>query len=311
MDTLRPLGFGELFDRAITLYVRNIFAFVGMALFGLLPMVLFSWYSDSRQLSTGARLLEGVFHISPSASLSAATGHALTGTDLFVWLPLIAADSIVYAAICIGVRAARRGEPFAAAECLKRALQLWRPIMRLAVASIALFTGLFVAAAIVAAIVTAIGAGVFVLLGGGNFSSGMRLMPLVIGAFVLVVSACWIVIWNFALFDVVLEGNRVRKSIGTAARRLFSRGLFWRLVAIWACSLIMSYLAETFFLIPGGYAQLIGVQWADVALTSVADAVVMPFGVIVMALAYYDVRVRREGLDILQRIEPEMLAEHA
>lgn len=311
MDTLRPLGFGELFDRAITLYVRNFWAFVGIALLDALPMTIFSWYFNSRELSPASRLLAGIFHIAPAASVPLVSAHPVMSADILILVPLVVVDSIVYAAICIGVRAARQGEPFAALGCLKRALQVWRPVMRLAVASVALAVGLFVGGALIAAVVTAIVAGLFVMLGGSDFASGLRAGPVVATALLLVLGACWVSMWNFALYDVVLEGSRVRKALGANARRLFSQRLFLRIVAILVCALIIGFVAQACFLIPAGLAQLTGALWANVTLTVVGDVVVLPFGVIVMVLAYYDVRVRREGLDILQRIKPDMTVEHA
>ena len=34
---LRPLGFGEIFDRAVTLYIRNFVAFAGIVLVMIVP----------------------------------------------------------------------------------------------------------------------------------------------------------------------------------------------------------------------------------------------------------------------------------
>lgn len=43
---LRPLGFGEIFDRAVTLYVRNFLAFVRIVVVAVLPLAVFQYIVD-------------------------------------------------------------------------------------------------------------------------------------------------------------------------------------------------------------------------------------------------------------------------
>ncbi|MBV8530064.1 MAG: hypothetical protein JO104_02005, partial [Candidatus Eremiobacteraeota bacterium] len=46
---LRPLGFGEIFDRAITLYVRNFWPFFAIVLVLIVPLAVVQYFLDSSQ----------------------------------------------------------------------------------------------------------------------------------------------------------------------------------------------------------------------------------------------------------------------
>ena len=43
---LRPLGFGEIFDRAVTLYIRNFVPFAAIVMVLVLPLAILQYYLD-------------------------------------------------------------------------------------------------------------------------------------------------------------------------------------------------------------------------------------------------------------------------
>src|SRR5690348_11714675 len=46
MMELRPLGFGEIFDRAVTLYIRNFIAFAAIVMVLVLPLAILQYFLD-------------------------------------------------------------------------------------------------------------------------------------------------------------------------------------------------------------------------------------------------------------------------
>ena len=43
---LRPLGFGEIFDRAITLYIRNFVPFAAIVMVLVVPLAILQYFLD-------------------------------------------------------------------------------------------------------------------------------------------------------------------------------------------------------------------------------------------------------------------------
>ena len=48
---LRPLGFGEIFDRAITLYIRNFLPFAGIVAVVVLPIAVLQYFIDTSSMT--------------------------------------------------------------------------------------------------------------------------------------------------------------------------------------------------------------------------------------------------------------------
>ncbi|HKU82092.1 MAG TPA: hypothetical protein VJP76_07970, partial [Candidatus Tumulicola sp.] len=59
---LRPLGFGEIFDRAVTLYVRNFPSFFAIVLVLIVPLGVVQYFIDSSQSTQIDAMLNAIRH---------------------------------------------------------------------------------------------------------------------------------------------------------------------------------------------------------------------------------------------------------
>jgi len=127
------------------------------------------------------------------------------------------------------------------------------------------------------------------------------------------------VLWSMAFPILVLEEGGVMRAL--ARSRQLVRGSWWRvfgiLLLIWLISLFISLVVGTIgglvsgALLIAGPGPAVGVARLVVQLVFnvAAQALTQPFDVAGLVLIYYDLRVRKEGLDLQQRAESLLAAD--
>jgi len=103
----------------------------------------------------------------------------------------------------------------------------------------------------------------------------------------------------FAPAALVVEGQRGTKAIGRSWR--LTKGYFWRTLGTLLLSSIISAIVAAILTIPGELVvQGLGPNaWPISALVSaLATVLTTPFGMLVVVLLYFDLRIRKEGFDI-------------
>jgi hypothetical protein len=311
---LRPLGFGEIFDRAITLFVRNFWPFLAIVLILIVPLAVVQYFLDSSQSAQIYEMLRVLQHPGspppPMGSLFGSPGEivALLVTALIFYTLWPFALN----AVAIGVARLYRGRPVEFAACYRAVLPRWAPILGTLAIQFAIFIAWYVAFLAIlftSMLVAAVFARAWLPLGiVGFFVAAVATV-----AALLILAPIFIAL-TFAMNAVVIEERGPVEAIASGFSRVFNRREFWRAVL---------FALAAFAVILGGSAVISAVTFAALLVHAVAVEVVLgsllraafaPFSIVLIAVYYFDVRIRREGFDLeaeLERITPAPAAAHA
>lgn len=288
---LRALSLGELLDRSFGLYRRHFLLFVGIMAVPSVVMLV---------ISVVMQLLQPPARDAPPAADSAmvigafAAGAALFALLLvFYWITYAVALGATTAAVADIYRG---GSPGVA--------DAWRAIRpragRLAWLLILLFVRVFG----VLAGFTALGAAV------GTAAAILIAPPAVVGGLLLILLGMLLCVWLVLRYGVsvapaVLEDATASQSIRRSVE--LTRGHLWRVLVLVVFAAIVSYAALGIFQLPFLMAAFMAgpetttgfwLNMAGVVAGSLAAAFTSPLAVVAMAVLYYDLRVRKEGLDL-------------
>lgn len=300
METLRPLGFGELFDRAITLYVRHFFTFAAIAALEVIPAAMMVYGGDLEK-PKGIAWIAHVFR-HEAMVIHPIPAFAATLQGIGIVLLLIVAP-FVHAAVGRGATLALRGATIDAPSLIAAAAR--RPSV---LAVFAIYLGC------IAVLYLAYHFVQFpVIYAAYRLAGWMTARAIMYGLFagVLAVIVLAVPIMLFAIFAIVIEDAGLFSAIGTSWARLMPAKTFWRAIVVWASAVIAALVARLITLVVGIVAVAFGPLWAGALIESAGAVIAVPLVVAIMAVFYMDVRVRREGLDILQRMSSNVAVEHA
>lgn len=296
---LRPLGLGEIFDRAVTLYVRNFAAFSVIALFLLVPLSIAQYFVLGDQQAVTESILRQMQHPRPGGA------PIFPFSPAFLWLIGIAVLVTPFAnvATAIGVAQLYGRERVDWRTCYAGALKRWLSIV-----------GVLVAQACVAA--GAIAVGVFAL----GISAGLSVVifqsgAAVTGVIAVIVTVALFLAWlalffmlylcSMFMFDAVaIEGASVGEAFGSGFARIFNRTQFWKalLVALSVFAVQLGVIIVASMLV--GLLELgLKSHVIDTIAQGIISLLSTTFLAILLAVYYYDVRVRREGLDLQSSVE--------
>lgn len=307
---LRPLGAGELLDRAVTLFVRDFVPIVIVLSAVLIPLVVFHAVAapNSGQIFTD---LGRVFSAAGNRTASQAAAQALSrdgasnGVAALLFIVDIVARLLMWSAIVSLVATAYAGSRISFGRAYRIGLQRWLPQMVVALT----FTVIGLLASIPLVIVSLLVAIVFGVLAGLNQFIAAVVVGVIGGLIVFAVIAV-VLSWVFMTYQlasvaVVTETANPIDAIGAALRRGFARGIRWRtvlgglvvfvvsqagawpLLAVAATLTVLTHINLLYFAITG-----VG----SVLLEGIVAAFVVVFAV--------DVRVRREGFDLVAAEPP-------
>ena len=295
---LRALSIGEIFDRAVTIFVRNFVVFTAMVFTLLAPYAVVQYFFIPADQNSFASILAQMQHPTTSqtqAQVSMAPG-ALAALIFFTMIFLLLVP-FVNNAVAVGVaelyngRAPQYGASFKAV--LRRSLPLFGTALLSGLIIGAVYMGVLMALVIVVVIGVAL---VKVLL------------PLAIVMFVLaaigvlaliVVLMMLLLVYAFATYATSLEGASVTEAIASAFRRVLNRHEFRKALlmalAYLALQLGVLMVSSTVTVLVSLLLKNYAVQ---LAVTAIFSAVLTAFLTILVAVYYYDVRTRSEGLDL-------------
>ena len=300
---LRPLGFGEIFDRAITLYVRNFWPFLAIVLVLIVPLAVFQYFLDSSQSAQIADALRILTHPNaPPPALSSMFGSPAEIVGIVVFLVVyLALWPFVFVAVAIGVARIYRGRRVEFAACYRSVLPRWGAILITQLIAIVVFVLWYAAFFILflgAVVVSTLLAQVSLPLGIVGFVAALVLVIVL-----LLVVALLLIALAFAMNAVVIEHARPTDAIVSGFGRVFAkrelpRALVFALAAfavIFGASVVVSMVA---------FAALLAHAIAlEVIISSLMRAAFAPFSIVLIAVYYFDVRIRREGYDLEAELE--------
>lgn len=304
---LRPLGFGEIFDRAITLYVRNFRPFFAIVLVLIVPLAVVQYVLDSSQSAQLDVLMRVLQHpgskIPPPASLFGSPSELIT--ILLVAVVFYMLWPFALDAVAVGVARLYGSRPVEFGACYRAVLPRWPAIL----GTLALQAGIFIAWYVaflailfISILIAAVFARAWLPLGIVGFAAAF-----VVDIVALLALAPLFIALTFAMNAVVIENRGPAAAIASGFARVFTRREFWR-------ALLFSLAAAAILF--GSSMIIVAIVWVallfhaiavEVILGSILRAAFAPFSIVLIAVYYFDVRIRREGFDLeaeLERITP-------
>jgi hypothetical protein len=299
---LRPLGVGEIFDRAVTLYVRNFAAFAIMAAFVAVPVAVGRYFLTRAQEGYWAQILETIQHPQPHAQVSVMQGigptYALIGGELLL-------AGFMYTAIAVAVaRLYGHGIPDWR-EAYKVTLQRTGAVLSAEVAQIAVF---------VCGIAGGIGA--LALMGAVSILLLRAFAPLGVLSIIITI-LCAIALFcvlllsmlciSFTLSAIGVEHLRFMQAAISAYERIFNVREIWKALVICLALIAIQIAAAIAGAITGSLTiGLLHAPALEAAIAGVISLISTGFTGVLIAVYYFDVRIRGEGLDMqaeLDRLE--------
>jgi len=289
---LRPLSLAELLDRSFGLYRRHFLLFAGILALPSLVMLV---------ISVGLQFLEAPPSVSPGAppDPSQMLGAVVWGFAVFAVLMILYwfTYAVALGASTAAVSEIYRGKTPTIAESYGA--------MRGKVGRLAwLLFQVFVRIVVVMLLVMAV---------AGFFLGLLSVFSPVLGALAFVVAfclgglgVCWVALrYAVAVPPAVLEDSTALESIARSVE--LTRGSLWRVVVLFVFAVVIGYAGlmltqGPFFVaaIAAGPETTTGfwLNLCGVITGSIASILTGPLAVVAMAVLYYDLRIRKEGLDL-------------
>ncbi len=312
---LRPMSVGEMLDRGFTVYLKNILVLTGALVVVIVPTMLLQYLGSRDMLGFDLSMMTAAMK-NPTApppqpdmsQLMNAYANSLPFLGLSLLLTLIAWP-FANAAVIAGVSRSYLGETITLGDCYRDAFRRWPHALLLAmlwiVTIVVAYFALIVAFVILAFVFAAMGAAI------GKF-------PVALGIFfavLIIPSFVWFILtlqqlymtWALSFAAVVIESADPIKAFGSGFARVFSKGAYWRSFALAAAFIGIVIVLE---LIASGigvalYAifkptpeSLVSGMPVFYGLLTIASLIFTPLMFSVVAMYYYDARIRREGFDL-------------
>ncbi len=302
--TLRPLGLGEVLDRAVTLCVTHFVPLASIFVVYAVPLAILQYASG--------RDTEHVMSVLASIAKTSGKGHAdptaianalASAPPVGVWTPLFVLAGLVIgplpmAALITACDAFYFGRPMSAREAYAIALRRWLPLLGTDLMYV-VAAMMLVAAITIGGVVLAFALSLLTL---ALHAVGVAI-AIVVGVLALVVVIAFFVVATLAIqissFTCVIENENSivsfargigRVFAGTGLRRSLPFGIAYAVIAIGIALVTIA-----------GQALVVGLVHNTVAATAYGTLVQVAtaaFLTAFVAIFYYDLRVREEGLDL-------------
>jgi Membrane domain of glycerophosphoryl diester phosphodiesterase len=300
---LRPLGLGELLDRAISIYRKNFITLVGIVAIVSVPLLLLQVVAALFALPADPFLLARL-GASRSPSTPILPLLIFYAASLLVLLLQAIAGIFQSGALVIAVSEAYHGGASSIKQAYGETLRRWASLL----------LGLVIVGAANLAVYVLLFVPIFaLLLAGPVFGSNspfvgaaaIGLSGLVCLGFIpailllILINVRWIFREQTILLEQLNAVNGLRRSWNLIS------GSFFRVLFIGVVLFIFVYVLAA---VPTGAAQfslmiflpgsLVLTTVLNSVITTLVELLVAPIQVAVLTLLYYDLRVRREGYDL-------------
>ncbi|MGH2788843.1 MAG: hypothetical protein ACRDJV_13225 [Actinomycetota bacterium] len=275
---LRPLRIGEILDVSIKLYLRNALTFMAIVAIALLPV-----------MAVGTLLLVGIAP-DPGGFVSQADMNAFVGASIAVTIIQFMGGWLATAACLKGVAEAYVGRPVRAGESVSFAFKRFHSVLWILILLFLIFVLLGFASALVAVIFSALG-----------------VLGIVIAVLAILGAALFVAVTFFASHAALLaEGYRGTKALSRSQRLV--QGRWWPTAAVLIVAYLLTFVVGIIFDVlfnelitidPGErLTSFTGVLVWNQLVAFIVSVLTQPLLAAVVAIAYFDLRVRKEGFDL-------------
>lgn len=292
---LRALTIGEIFDRAVTMYVRHFVVFTLIVLTLLVPLGILDYFMTNQSTSQLSQLLAQIQHPTAHPTPIYSPGQ-LTAIFSIVFVALILAP-FTNNAVAVGVAAIYAGRTPAYADGYGRVLRRWAPLLGTTVLCGLILLGTYFAiviGAVIVVFIAALMAAALQFLGVLFAIAGVVIVLAIVLLFMLLLMCC-----AFALYATTIEQAGPADAIGEAFRRILNRREIGKATLISLAYLAIQIgalvIASTVAALLLAFAHS---PIAELVVNTVINSAVTAFVTILLAVYYYDVRTRSEGLDL-------------
>lgn len=297
---LRPLGIGEIFDRAVTLYVRNFPLFAIISAFVIVPISIVNYFAIGQQSGTYAQILDQIQHPTRSASQMPAMPFSpwflvLIAVSLaitpFMYVAMAAAVGRIYGGKAVDWRVA-----YGTALRHAGGIILTTILQGFIIGTAAVAGGFALVLAMVAAILLI------------RFVPPLGVVTIVLSALVFLAYVIALMLCYLAIalaFDAIgIEEASFAAALSSGFVRVFNRTELGKATLVCLAFSAVQFGLVAVSLAGAALIQTFLHQAALQALFSGALSLVSTgFIGVLIAVYYFDVRVRREGLDMQAAID--------
>ncbi|MGH9777268.1 MAG: DUF7544 domain-containing protein [Candidatus Acidiferrales bacterium] len=297
---LRPLSLGELLDRIFTLYRQHLWVFVGIMAVPALATFSFALFSPESQ-NPLAGITGGPSAAPPSL-------QAVLDDVLFI-LFISVASTLLYAlawgATAVAVADVLLGRAASVRGSYQR---LQGKVLRLCALMLVLLILMWVVIVLGILVVVLPAAGLAATLSGPARVAGA--LVILLAVLVGLVLGAGLAFWLYAGFGVAVPALVLEDlKVGAALRRSWplTRGHRGRVFLVFLLAMVIAYAAAFIFQGPFWVAMALAGRESPALPTlgylagfcgSIGHALAGPLGMIGLVLVYFDLRVRKEGLDL-------------
>lgn len=302
---LRPLGFGEIFDRSVTLYIRNFVPFAAIVAVLIVPLAILQYVIDLAAQPQFDVMLHQIQHPGSLPSSPIPTFFDSPWIILVVLVMMLMAYIMwpfALNAVAVGVARLYRGRRVEFRQCYEVALRRWPQILGMIGIDVLVLSGWYGAFFAVAMIV------VFLAIALGALSSALGIWFGVIFGIIAVLAvipvlAPLVVALSFAMYAAVIEERPAIASLVLGFARVFNRAEFWRSVLFSVAAFAVLAGGSAVVSVVGILAAFAHLPILEAGIDALARLIVAPFGAVLIAVYYFDVRIRREAYDLEASLE--------
>lgn len=291
---LRPLTLGEIFDRAVTLYVRNFVPISLIALVVVVPSAVLQYFAGLHASATFTQLLQQIENPKSTGVppvMGADGAFAFSGLGVGIVL-----GAFVAVAIAVAISRLYNAQRIEWGACYLRAVSRTASILLLLLIEIVLLLVVIFAGGMAMGLVFVIATLIvskYVALGIMAFIAG----AVVILIWLIFLVLCYIT-FAFAFNALGVERANVLMAMGSGFSRIFNRSEVLR-AALVALAFVAMYIGLVIVQMSVAMTlESLHLHVVNVAVSAMISLVTYSFLGILLAVYYFDVRVRREGLDV-------------
>jgi hypothetical protein len=297
---LRPLGFGEIFDRAVTLYIRNFVPFAAIVAVLIVPLAILQFVlnlSSQPEFDAMVRAFQHPGQASTERIPTIFDSPVAVGVLAVTLLLAYVMGPFAMNAVAVGVARVYRSRPVEFRACYEAVLNRWPQILGMIGIEFLVVLGLYITVVFVAVGIIFVAAALGAALPAMALVFGVTAV-LVVVVVMLPLLAPLIVALAFAMYAAVIEERPVFASLLLGFSRVFNRAEFWRALLFSIAALAITLGASTMFSMFGLLAAFVHLPVVETVIQTVPSFVITPFSAVLLAIYYFDVRIRHEAFDL-------------